>query len=122
MALEVKGGICPSGINEFKHCFLECEGTELWEEKVYDQEYVKNLESRCCVFSRDKTGGGDCKIVKEIWGSRWADYVQLEASGTRGGILIMWDKRIWEGEVSSVGPYSVSCCFFGKNQEILNST
>ncbi|KAG5586346.1 hypothetical protein H5410_046780 [Solanum commersonii] len=24
--------------------------------------------------------------------------MQLEASGTRGDILIMWDKRIWEGE------------------------
>ncbi|KAG5619929.1 hypothetical protein H5410_005147 [Solanum commersonii] len=97
MALEVKGGICPSGINEFKHCFLECEGTELWEEKT-------------------KLEGEIANIVKEIWGSRWADYVQL-ASGTRGGILIMWDKRIWEGEASSVGAYSVSCCFSGKNQD-----
>jgi len=53
--------------------------------------------------------------VKEIWGSRWADYVQLEASGTRGGIVIMWDKRRWDGEVSSVGEFSVSVCFSGKN-------
>lgn len=68
-------------------------------------------------FQETKLEGEIANIVKEIWGSRWADYVQLEASGTRGGILIMWDKRIWEGEVSSVGAYSVSCCFSGKNQD-----
>uniref|UniRef100_A0A0V0GSF1 Putative ovule protein n=1 Tax=Solanum chacoense TaxID=4108 RepID=A0A0V0GSF1_SOLCH len=73
-------------------------------------------------FQETKLEGEIANIVKEIWGSRWADYVQLEASGTRGSILIMWDKRIWEDEVSSVGPYSDSCCFSGKNQEILNGT
>lgn len=68
-------------------------------------------------FQETKLETGIANIVKEIWDSRWEVYVQLEASGTRGGILIMWDKRIWKGEVSSMGAYSVSCCFYGKNQD-----
>lgn len=99
MVLEVKGGIWPLWINEFKHCILECEGAELCEKKEHNQEHNENLESRCCMFSGDKNGGEIANIGKEVWGSRWADYVQLETSGTRGGIVIMWDKRIWEGEV-----------------------
>lgn len=41
-----------------------------------------------------------------------------EASGTRGGIVIMWDKRVWEGVLSSVGMFSVTCSFSGKCQDI----
>ena len=41
--------------------------------------------------------------------------MQLEANVTRGSIVIMWDKRRWDGEVSSVGEFSVFVCFFGKN-------
>ncbi|KAH0746241.1 hypothetical protein KY285_007898 [Solanum tuberosum] len=60
-ALEVKGGggVWPLWINEFKHCVMECEGAELWEEKEYYQEHDKNLETRCGMFSRDKNRGGD---------------------------------------------------------------
>ncbi|WMV40484.1 hypothetical protein MTR67_033869 [Solanum verrucosum] len=56
-----------------------------------------------------------CKRKGLLKLKRWADYVQLKASGTRGGIVIMWDKRRWDREVSSVGAFSVSVCFSGKN-------
>ncbi|WMV08659.1 hypothetical protein MTR67_002044 [Solanum verrucosum] len=62
--------------------------------------------------------GEIANYVKEIWGSRWADHVQMEASGTRGGIVIMWDKKSWEGVVSSVGKYSVSCSLSGLNCDL----
>uniref|UniRef100_A0A0V0HHN7 Putative ovule protein n=1 Tax=Solanum chacoense TaxID=4108 RepID=A0A0V0HHN7_SOLCH len=53
---------------------------------------------------------GDIKeIVRDLWGIRWVNYTQLEASGTRGGIILMWDNRVWEGEISSIGSYSVPC-------------
>lgn len=47
--------------------------------------------------------GDITNIIKEVWGSRWVDFVQLEASGTREGVVIMWDKRNWESVESSVG-------------------
>lgn len=45
--------------------------------------------------------GEIANIVKEVRGSRWADYMQLEASGKRGDTVIMWDKRIRDMQVNS---------------------
>lgn len=33
-------------------------------------------------------------IVKQIWGGRWMKFACLEASGTRGGIIMLWDSRV----------------------------
>lgn len=39
---------------------------------------------------------GDIKnIVKDLWANRWAKFCQHEARGTRGGILILWDGKVW---------------------------
>lgn len=54
------------------------------------------------------------EIVKEVWGNNWVNHIQLEASGD---IVIMWDKREWDGEISSIGMYSVSYSFARKNQD-----
>ncbi|WMV46577.1 hypothetical protein MTR67_039962 [Solanum verrucosum] len=50
-------------------------------------------------------------IVKDYWANRGVGFCQLEASGTRGGILIPWDEKFWTGDVSNVGAYSISCKF-----------
>ncbi|XP_060216839.1 uncharacterized protein LOC132644270 [Lycium barbarum] len=68
-------------------------------------------------FQEMKVEGEITEIVKDVWGNRWVSYVQLEASGTRGGIVIMWDRRVWEGTLSSVGAYSVSCSFSGIDED-----
>lgn len=54
----------------------------------------------------------------KVWGSKWVNFAQLEASGTKGGVVIMWDKRVWEGEISSIGEYSISWCFTGISQDL----
>lgn len=70
------------------------------------------------MFSRIKSRRDISAIIKELWPNRWGKYVQLEASGTRGGIIILWDSRVWEGEISSLGSYSITCKFSGKTQEL----
>lgn len=32
----------------------------------------------------------------QIWGNRWVEWAELKASGTRGGIVVMWDRRFWK--------------------------
>lgn len=56
-------------------------------------------------------------IVRELWGHRWVKYTQLEVSGIRGGIIVMWDGRVWEGEVVCIGAHTITCKFSGKTQE-----
>lgn len=41
----------------------------------------------------------------------------MEASGFRGGLLVLWDGRMLEGEISSLGSYTITCKFSGKSQE-----
>lgn len=41
----------------------------------------------------------------------------MEVSDIRVCVVIIWDKRFWERELSSVGAYSVSCSLSGKVQD-----
>ena len=77
---------------------------------------MKNWADVVC-FQETKVEGEIENIVKEVWGNKLVNYAQLEVSGTRGGIAIMWDKREWEGEISSVGMHSVTCSFTGICQD-----
>ena len=77
---------------------------------------MKNWADVVC-FQETKVEGEIENIVKKVWGNKWVNYAQVEASGTRGGIVIMWDKREWEGEISSVGMHSVTCSFTGIRQD-----
>ncbi|RVW16654.1 hypothetical protein CK203_080891 [Vitis vinifera] len=38
-------------------------------------------------------------------------WVSLDARGTAGGVLVMWDKRVLEGLEVEVGSFSISCRF-----------
>ncbi|XP_075087637.1 uncharacterized protein LOC142169644 [Nicotiana tabacum] len=68
-------------------------------------------EWRCdvVVLQETKIEGDISRVARHLWGSRWVDFVNLEAIGTSGGILIMWDKRLLEGELIISGSQSISC-------------
>lgn len=40
-----------------------------------------------------KLEGNVTELAKQVWGGRWVKQAYLESSGTRGGILLMWDAR-----------------------------
>jgi len=48
-------------------------------------------------------------ITGQLWGNRWASWAELKANGTRGGIIILWDKRNWVNISTHQGIYTVSC-------------
>nr|XP_033508703.1 uncharacterized protein LOC117273621 [Nicotiana tomentosiformis] len=68
-------------------------------------------EWRCdvVVLQETKIEGDISRVARHLWGSRWVDFVNLEVIGTSGGILIMWDKRLLEGELIISGSQSISC-------------
>lgn len=85
--------------------------------RVVIKNILKTWKQITSAFQETKVEGEITDIIREAWGNRWINYAQLEASRTRGGIVIIWDKKVWEGGVSSVGIYSVTCNFTGKSQE-----
>lgn len=56
------------------------------------------------------------EIVKELWGGRWASYACPEASGTREGILMIWDRRVWKGQALQIGIHTLTPRFEGQLQ------
>ncbi|WMV43213.1 hypothetical protein MTR67_036598 [Solanum verrucosum] len=82
---------------------------------------IKNLihewKADVYCFQETKIQGDIKNLVKDLWANRGVRFCQLEASGTRGGILILWDEKVWTGEVSSLGAYSLTCKFTGKNRD-----
>ncbi|KAM3252928.1 hypothetical protein P3L10_006998 [Capsicum annuum] len=75
------------------------------------QSLIQEWKANIVYLQETKLEGNVHELIKQIWAGRWIKYACLEASGTRGGILLLWDSRIWEGEILQVGAYTLSCKF-----------
>ncbi|WMV23105.1 hypothetical protein MTR67_016490 [Solanum verrucosum] len=64
-----------------------------------------------------KLEGNVVDLAKQVWAGRWIKQAYLESSGTRGGILMMWDERAWRGEILEIGAYSITCKFESQLQD-----
>ncbi|KAH0746886.1 hypothetical protein KY285_008543 [Solanum tuberosum] len=51
------------------------------------------------------------EIAKQLWACRWMRCGYIEADGSNGGILIMWDSRTWAGTKVEEGNYSITYKF-----------
>ncbi|XP_070007559.1 uncharacterized protein [Nicotiana sylvestris] len=72
---------------------------------------VQNWRADIICMQETKVEGDIEEIIRQICGGRWVRYASLEASGTRGGILMLWDCRVWKGEVLQTGAYTLTCKF-----------
>ena len=60
-----------------------------------------------------KLDSTNSNMVKSLWGSPFVDWVALEAINVAGGILLMWDKRVFEQVDFMAGKVSVSVVLKG---------
>ena len=51
--------------------------------------------------------------VKSLWGSSFVDYMALDAIHTAGGILVIWDTRVYKKIDCVVGSFSISVLLKG---------
>lgn len=56
-------------------------------------------------------------LLHQIWGSRWADWVELKVCGTSWGIIIIWDKRMWNCIDTHQGNYTITCIFESSQED-----
>lgn len=47
-------------------------------------------------------------LARQFWGNRWVEWAELKVSGTKGGIVTMWDKRQWSCIEIQQGTHSIS--------------
>jgi hypothetical protein len=55
----------------------------------------------------------DLQMVRSLWGSPFVEWEFLPASGSAGGVLMLWDNRVLEKVDSVVNQFSVSCLWKG---------
>ena len=60
----------------------------------------KNLlnEWKCDIicYEETKLSSLNSSIVRSLWGSPFLDWVALDAVNTARGVLLVWDKRVYE--------------------------
>ena len=83
----------------------------------YKREVCKNLlkEWKCDIvyFQETKLSSLNSFIVRSLWGIPFLDWVVLDAVNTAGGVLLVWDKRVFEKVDCVVGRFSVNVLFKG---------
>ena len=81
------------------------------------REVCKNLlkEWKCDIvcFQETKLSSLNSFVVRSLWGSPFLDWVVLDAINTVGGVLLVWDKRVFEKVNCTVGRFSVNVLFKG---------
>ncbi|KAG5600840.1 hypothetical protein H5410_032210 [Solanum commersonii] len=55
-------------------------------------------ESKRALLTRN-----DSNLYQQIWNNIWLGEAHVEASGRSGGIVVLWDKRVWKGEMVDSG-------------------
>lgn len=70
-----------------------------------------NTDIMC--LTKTKMNKIDLPCIKQVGGSRWIDWVELEARGSSGGILVYWDKRRWQYTYKEVGHHSITIILEG---------
>ena len=64
------------------------------------RQICKNLlkEWKCDIvcFQETKVASIDTAFIRSLWGSPFIDWVALDADQNSGGVLLIWDKRVFD--------------------------
>lgn len=49
--------------------------------------------------------------IRQVWGNRWVDWAVLKSTCRSGGIIVLWDKRVWLNREIHQGHHTITCMF-----------
>lgn len=75
------------------------------------KNFLKDYKASVVCLQETMLSGMDTSMVRSIWGGNFVDWIHLDAVGTSGGILLMWDKKVVERLDVEIGSFTVSCKF-----------
>jgi len=101
---------------KFKLVSWNVRGLNNKEKRETVKSLISGWRANIICLQETKLAGNITEVANQIWGGRWIRHACLEASGTRGGIILMWDERAWKGEVLEIGTYSITCSFESQTQ------
>lgn len=56
-------------------------------------------------------------LIRQIWGNNWLSWAEVKAIGTKGRLLILWDKIAWNCVELEAGAFSLSCRFESTSED-----
>lgn len=104
--------------NEGEISFMECKGLNDENKRGLVRNLVSQWRADIYVLVETKLMGNVSNLLHTIWNNRWVGELHLEAVGSSRGILILWDKRVWEGELVESGEQCISCKLTSQNQNL----
>jgi hypothetical protein len=73
------------------------------------REVVKNLlrdwKGDVVCLQETKLAAVNLSIIRSIWGNMYVGWEVLNAVNSAGGILLMWDKRVWKNLIVILVPF-----------------
>ncbi|WMV34480.1 hypothetical protein MTR67_027865 [Solanum verrucosum] len=117
MAQEVGGDATSCSLMKINIVSWNVKGLNDARKRLVIKSLIHNWKADVFCFQETKLQGDINNLVRDLWANRWVKHAQLEASGTRGGVILMWDSRVWEGEVCETGAYCITCKFSSKSPD-----
>ena len=81
------------------------------DKRMVIKSMVRKHKPDLVCFQETKMKEMSDRIVRSLGIGRNLGWVSLDARGSAGGVLVMWDKRVLEGLEAEVGSFSISCRF-----------
>ena len=81
--------------------------------RVVCKNLLKEWKCDIVCFQESKVSSCNVAFVRSLWGSPFIDRAALDAMQTSGGVLLIWDKRVFEKLDVIVGQFSVSVLLRG---------
>jgi len=90
-----------------------------WNVRGLNNEASKNLvktslqkwKADVICLQETKVNKGVERVAFQLWPSRWMRCGFMVADGSKGGILLMWDSRVWKGSKVEEGNFSITYKF-----------
>ncbi|XXG89343.1 hypothetical protein AAC387_Pa12g1363 [Persea americana] len=72
------------------------------------KETLRSNKVQIALIQETKLSSMSNKIVREVWGSKYLRWIAIDAVGSAGGILLLWDSRYVVVSNTAKGEFSVS--------------
>ena len=74
---------------------------------------LKEWKCDIVCFQETKLASLNSSVVRSLWGSQFLDWAVLDAVNTAGGVLLVWDQRVYEKIYVSIGHFFVNVLLKG---------
>ena len=86
-------------------------GVNNLEKRKVIKQFIRDQRVDLVCLQETKVQNMNLRMARSLGARRFSDWVSVDASGSAGGILLMWDKRSLEASETVCGIFTASCSF-----------